>query len=151
MAPDLPPPPYVLVQQVAPGHSVEGDLKKRALADGWSESQAGWIGKLGAAALKDTASPTPQQMDAAYGAARRRLTVGYYEDALNKKKSRLVAFLTVIDLEKQVAERLGEKAPNYSDTQLQVAYTAVEKAAQMDLSSEQQIEAGFAVLRAGVK
>ncbi len=150
---DLPPrdppqrPAYVLVQAAAETASVEEQLVARAKADGWSDSQAGWIGKLGIAEKPDASASSKADVDAAYSAGRQALTAAYFDNALANGKSRLVAFLTVIDLEKQVMARANLSPPDYSDEALQKAYDAVELANEKGLSSNEQIEAGFEVLR----
>jgi hypothetical protein len=138
-------PPPAIVAPMAISVSLGDDLVARAKADGWSDSQAGWIGRLGEVAAQSAKGGA--SLDSAYQAGRLALTVGYFNDAMARDKSRLVAFLTVIDLEKQIALRRGAKAPDYPDDWLQTAYIAVAKAAQDGLSSEEQIEAGYAVLR----
>ncbi len=146
MATDLPPaaPAYVLVQA---GVSTEATLTARAKADGWSDSQAGWIGKLGVAAMPDPSATSQAALDAAYAAGRQALSVAYFDNALSKGKTRLVAFLTVIDLEKQVTVRAHLPAPDYPDNALQTAYTAVDAAFRQGLSSKDQVAAGFEALR----
>lgn len=150
LPPDLPPgdppprPAYVLVQAVA---SVEDQLVARAEADGWSASQANWIGKLGVARTPGASATSKADVDAAYTAGRQALTVAYFDNALASGKSRQVAFLTVIDLEKQVMTRAHLAPPDYSDEALQKACDAVELANRKGLSSNEQIEAGFEVLR----
>lgn len=132
------------MQPIFVSSTLEEQLAARAAADGWSKSQAEWIGRLGARQSLDS----PPSFDDAYRAGRLALSAGYFNDALNRGKSRLVAFLTVVDLEKQVAIRAGHAAPDYPDEWLQRAYVAVAHAADGGLSSAEQIEAGYAVLRA---
>lgn len=147
----MPPQPPALVQVEQPGASVEETLSRRAQADGWSASQAGWIGKLGAAAMASEAKKPAATLDEAYKAGRRDLTIGYFDNALAQGKTRLVAFLTVIDLEKQVAQRAGGPVPDYPDDALKAAYVELAKAAERGASSAEQIEIGFAALRASAK
>lgn len=136
-----------LVQMQQSNAALEVQLTARAKANGWSDSQATWIGRLGVEALGDNASPTPEQVMEAYKTGERRLSVGYFNNALNEGKSRLVAFLTVIDLEKQVIERGGGKAPAYSDDALKAAYGALENAAAHGASVDEQLAVAFARLR----
>lgn len=143
---DAPPQPAVIWQAAQAAGSIEEKLAQRAKADGWSESQAGWIGKLGAAAMGSQAGGS--SLDAAYSDGKRALTIAYFDNALKEGKSRLVAFLTVVDLEKQVAVRKGERAPDYPDDWLKAAYVALAKAAESGATSAEQLEVGFASLRA---
>lgn len=147
----MPPQPPVLVQAEQPGASVDETLSRRAQGDGWSASQAEWIGKIGAAAMAKDASTPAATLDEAYKAARRILTIGYFDNVLAQGKSRLVAFLTVVDLEKQVAQRAGGPVPDYPDASLKAAYVELAKAAERGASSAEQIEIGFAALRASAK
>ncbi len=145
----VPPEPPVtgIVQMVQADTSMEAKFTERAKANGWSDSQAYWIGKLGAAVLETTTDRSPAAFDVAYKEACRKLSVGYFENAINEGKSRLVAFLTVIDLEKQVAQRAGDAVPNYSEDALKAAYLALAAAAERGASNADQIEAAFASLR----
>src|ERR1700744_659146 len=152
----VPPYPYgpeqAVVVQTTEGvqMSPEQQLADRARADGWSASQAEWIGKLGAAALSSSGiqgTPTPEAMDAFYREGRRKLAVGYFDDALSRGKSRLVAFLTVVDLEKQVAARRCKPEADYPDDWLKAAYVAVGQAAARGASSAEQVDIGFAEIR----
>ncbi|AIQ89278.1 hypothetical protein ACN9MF_06820 [Methylobacterium fujisawaense] len=146
---DLPTPP-ILAEAIradeAPG-ALEAMFTARAKREGWSDSQAEWIGRLGVAALDGAVSPTPAAIDRAYKAAGRRLSAGYFNHALDEGKSRLVAFLTVIDLEKQVIMRAGGKPPNYPDQALQTAFRALEEAAARKDSVEEQLATAFLILR----
>jgi hypothetical protein len=135
---------------VEQGASLETRLADRAKADGWSQSQADWIGKLGAAAAA-SGDDAGGGFEAAYKAGRRALSIAYFDHALADGKSRLVAFLTVVDLEKQVAQRAGAAAAEPSDADLQIAYAAVEVAYKQGASSAAQLEAGFAILRSRQK
>lgn len=145
---EMPPQPaHIELVQMESMTGMEAKFTARALASGWSQSQADWIGRLGARELGSVASPSEAQMDAAYKAGERQLSAGYFNDAVAHGKSRLVAFLTVIDLEKQVIERGGGKAPDYGDDALKTAYAALEDAAARGLSVEDQIAAAFATLR----
>ena len=142
------PPTASMVQMVQADTSIEAKFAERAKARGWSDSQASWIGKIGAANMENSTDRSPAALDAAFKEACRKLSVGYFENAINEGKSRLVAFLTVIDLEKQVAQRAGGAVPNYSDDALKTAYVALAQAAERGASSDDQIEAAFASLRA---
>jgi len=57
-------------------------------------------------------------------------------------------FLAVIDLDRQLAERRGDTLAAYSDESLMRACGAVVAAAEAGQPSEEQIAAGFGVLRA---
>ena len=146
---DLPQPQVVIavVRSAESADSREAQFAARARREGWSESQAEWIGRLGVAALDGVASPTQEAFDRAFKAAGRRLSAGYFNHALDEGKSRLVAFLTVIDLEKQVITRAGGRAPDYPDSALQAAYRALEEADAQKLSVEDQLATAFAILR----
>lgn len=146
---DMPPQPagIELVQMQQSNAALQAQLTARAKASGWSESQADWVGRLAAEALGDTSAPSPEQLDAAYKAGERLLSVGYFKNALSQGKSRLIAFLTVIDLEKQVIARGGGEVPNYSDDDLKAAYGALEGAAARGAPVEEQIAIAFATLR----
>lgn len=123
---------------------------RRALSEGWSQSQAEWIDRLAQEPFIQAAidgAPGVEALESAYDSARRQLTVGYFDHALEQGKNLYTAFLTIIDLEKQLAERRGEVPPDYPDSILMQACDAVELAAKQGLSSEDQIGAGFAVIR----
>jgi len=141
-------PIVTMVQMVQADTSIEAKFAERAKASGWSDSQASWIGKLGAAAMENKTDRSPAALDAAYKEAGRKLSVGYFNNAMNEGKSRLVAFLTVIDLEKQVAQRAGDAVPNYPEDALKTAYLVLAEAAERGASSDDQLEAAFASLRA---
>lgn len=122
----------------------------RAEIEGWSKSQADWLNKLAKEPLFQAVAdglPGAEALEQAYQLAKRQLTVGYFDNALAEGKNRYTAFLTVIDLEKQIAERRGEEAPSYPDEILMAACRSVEQAASGGASSEEQIEAGYATIR----
>ncbi len=122
----------------------------RAKAEGWSESQMKWLDVIAKEPLFHAVldgTPFGEALENAYGIARRTLTTGYFDNALKEGKDRYTAFLTVIDLEKQLAVRRGEAPPAYADSILIEACRAVEAAAQQGLSSDQQVATGFAVIR----
>lgn len=122
-----------------------------ARLEGWSDSQAEWLDVLAKEKLFEdvlAGAPSEQALTDAYRLARRRLTLGYFENALNEGKNRITAFLTVIDLERQLAERRGDVAPQYPDEVLMAACGAVEATAAAGKSNDEQIAAGFAVIRA---
>lgn len=146
---DLSPPPVMpaVMRAAESADGFEAAFAARAKREGWSDSQAEWIGRLGVAALDGATSPAPDMIERAYKAAGRRLSAGYFNHALDEGKSRLVAFLTVIDLERQVVTRAGGKAPDYADSALQMAYRALEDAAARNLSVEDQLATAFVVLR----
>lgn len=145
---DAPPtPPVILVEMPKPGLT-EAELVARARADGWTASQADWIARLGLSAAGGArANATAATFEETYKLGRKALTVAYFDNALSEGKSRLVAFLTVIDLEKQLAERRGAPVPDYRDDWLKAAYAALAEAAARSASSSEQLEIGFEVLR----
>jgi hypothetical protein len=121
----------------------------RAKADGWSDSQADWLDKLAKQPFLQMVAdgkPGVEALIEAYRIAGRQLMIGYYNNALEHDKNRYTAFLTVIDLEKQMAERRGAEAPHYPDDILLTACRAAEAAGVAGESSEVQVEAGFAVI-----
>ena len=121
-----------------------------AQIEGWSDSQADWLDTLAKQPLFQMVAdgvPGSAALEKAFAIARRQLTVGYFDHALDEGRSRDTAFLTVIDLEKQVTERRGAPAPDYPDAILMEACRAVEAAADAGAASENQIAAGFAVIR----
>lgn len=137
-----------VVEKQAP--SARRHILARALAEGWAPSQAKWLDAIAKQPLFEAVAdgvPILEALEQAYGEARRTLTAGYFDSALDKGKNRFAAFLTVIDLEKQLAKRRGEAAPAYPDDVLLKACRAVEAAAEHGLSSDDQIAAGFAVIR----
>lgn len=147
---DVPPQPAIVVVQLAEQRGPsEASLAARAVADGWTSSQAEWIGKLGMAAL-DAKSGTAgaDAFEETYKQGRKALTAAYFDNALKEGKNRLVAFLTVIDLEKQLAERSRSAVPTYTDEWLEAAYVELAQAAKRGASSADQLDIGFAVLRA---
>lgn len=122
----------------------------RAAVEGWTPAQAEWLDRLAKQPLFQAVAdgvPGNEALEQAYQIARRKLTTSYFEHALDTGKDRTTAFLTVIDLERQLAERRGEVALQYSDEMLLEACHAVTVAAQRDASAEEQIETGFAVIR----
>lgn len=125
-------------------------ILERAKAEGWSDSQMMWIDAIAKEPLFQAVAdgaPVGEALENAYGIARRTLTAGYFDNALKEGKDRYTAFLTVIDLEKQLAGRRGEAPPSYPDNILIEACRAVEAAAQQGLPSDEQIAIGFAVIR----
>ncbi|MGU3496943.1 hypothetical protein ACLBXM_23110 [Xanthobacteraceae bacterium A53D] len=126
-------------------------ILERAKVEGWSPSQADWLDKLAKQPLLEAVTngtPLAEALEASYGEARRRLTVGYYNNALDEGKNIYTAFMTVIDLERQLAERRGEEPAAYPDAILMQACEAAEQASEKGLDAEDQIGAGFAVIRA---
>lgn len=126
-------------------------ILEAAKLEGWSDSQAEWLDVLAKETLFDdvvAGKDTELALVDAYRLARRRLTLGYFENALAEGKNRITAFLTIIDLERQLAERRGDVAPDYPDEVLMAACGAVEASAQAGQSNDEQIAAGFAVIRA---
>lgn len=145
---DVPPAPAI-VRVAAETPSAEEQLAARAQTDGWTPPQATALAKLGIAGMDGTSiAPGTPAFDQAYRQGRRAVTVLYFDNALQSGKTRLVAFLTVIDLEKQLAERRGGAAPQYADDWLKAAYVELAQAAARGASSAEQIEVGFAALRA---
>ena len=125
-------------------------ILERAEAEGWSKSQADWLDKLAKQPLFQAVAdgvPGTEALEQAYAIARRKLAAGYFDNAIGEGKNRYTAFLTVIDLEKQVAERRGDAAPDYPDPILLEACRAVEAAAEKGLSTEDQIATGYGVIR----
>lgn len=121
-----------------------------ASRDGWSESQAEWLDKLAKQPFFQAVAdgvPGEDAIQIAYAEAKRQLSVGYFENALERGQDRYAAFLTVVDLEKQVIERRGEAAPAYPDNVLVAACRAVVEAAEQGLSTAEQIDIGYAVIR----
>ncbi|MEN5084701.1 hypothetical protein ABE438_19630 [Bosea sp. TWI1241] len=121
-----------------------------AKAEGWSDSQADWLDKLAKQPLFQAVAdgvPGEEALQQAYGIARRKLAAGYFDNALDEGKNLYTAFLTVVDLEKQIAERRGDTPPDYPDAILFEACRAVERAAAEGLSTEDQIATGFGMIR----
>lgn len=144
------PPAIVTLADSTSQPSLETLLTAKASREGWSESQAEWIGKLGAAAYASSAvqaPPSPELFDGLFKTGIRQLTVGYFNDALSRGKTRLVAFLTIVDLESQVITRRGGQAPDYPDAWVKAAYLKVEEAASRGADSAEQIETGMAEIR----
>lgn len=131
-------------------NAAQEKILARAEAEGWSASQAEWLVKLSLGplfqAVADGMGGT-EALEQAYGAARRQLAVGYFNNVLSEGKDRYTAFLTVIDLEKQIAARRGAAVPDYPDAVMLPACQAVEAAAENGASSEEQIAAGYATIR----
>ncbi|MCO5089501.1 hypothetical protein [Bosea sp. (in: a-proteobacteria)] len=125
-------------------------IRVRAEAEGWSASQAEWLDRLAKAPLIQAVvdgTPAPEALEQAYAQARRDLTIAYFDNALAEGKTLFAAFLTLIELERQLAERRGEAAPDYADNILLAACEAVQVAAERGLSSEDQVSAGFGMIR----
>ena len=138
----------------APAHRLDvvsrEKILERAATDGWTPAQADALDQLAKEPLFQAVAdgvPGAEALEQAYKAARRELTVKYFDNALESGKNRYTAFLTVIDLEKQLAERRGGPAPAYPDPVLLEACRAVEAAAQNGASSNDQIATGFGVIR----
>jgi len=130
--------------------AARAQILQRAQLEGWSESQAAWLDILAKEKLlQDVVDgvPVEQALPEAYGHARRQLTVGYFQNALEKGQSRVAAFLTVIDLEKQLAGRRGAPIPEYGDDVLMAACGRVEQAAAEGQTPERQVAAGFAEIQ----
>lgn len=130
--------------------AADEQILARAKAEGWSVSQAEWIARLAHDPLIRAVAddrPGMEALEEAYGIARRKLAEGYFTHALAEGKSRYAAFLTVIDLERQVAERRGAAAPDYPDPVLLAACRAVEAAAAEEATPEEQIATGYAAIR----
>lgn len=126
------------------------NIVDRAEREGWSKSQAQWLDAFAEIPFLEAVLnnvPAAKALEQAYAQARRHLAEAYFDKALDDGKSRLVAFLTVVDLERQVAARLGDPAVDYPDAWLQQAAAAVEAAAAKGASSAEQLAAGFATLR----
>lgn len=122
----------------------------RASVEGWTPAQAEWLDRLAKQPLFQAiadGTPGTEALEQAYGVARRKLTTSYFEHALDSGKDHYTAFLTVIDLERQLAVRRGVPAPDYPDPVLLEACRAVVAASEAGASDEEQIAAGFAVIR----
>ncbi|MGO4572617.1 hypothetical protein [Microvirga sp. 2TAF3] len=125
------------------------NIVNRAEREGWSKSQAEWLDSFAEVPFLEAILsnvPAPEALDNAYTQARSQLAEAYFIKALDDGKNRLTAFLTVIDLERQVVERRGEPVIDYSDAWLQRAAAAVEAAAAAGVSPHEQLVAGFATL-----
>lgn len=150
---DAPPalePPSLILRVQAVAQSLESLLAAKARQEGWSDSQAEWVGKLGAAEYAASGGqqrPSPELFEQLFKVGTRKLTIGYFNDALSRGKTRLVAFLTVLDLERQVKARRGEQVADYPDDWAKSAYVKVEEAAARGADSAEQIEAGLAEIR----
>lgn len=121
-----------------------------AKQEGYSDDQAKNIDLLARLPLIQDAVdgvPAEESFVHAYQLGRRQLALSYYENVLNKGKGYFTAFLTLIELEKQLAERRGEPAPEYPQEALIMACEAAEMAAEEGLSIEEQVATGFAMLR----
>jgi hypothetical protein len=122
----------------------------RARFEGWSIPQADWLARLALEPLFEAVAndvPGPDALDEAYRIACRKLAVAYFNNALNEGKDRRAAFLTVVDLHRQVAEQRDAAPVDYPDEILIVACRAVEAAHATGASSADQVAAGYAVIR----
>jgi hypothetical protein len=131
-------------------HAAGEKVMARAVAEGWSKSQAEWLVKLALEPLFQAVAKGvsgPDALEEAYRTARRGLAVGYFDNVLSEGKNRYTAFLTVVDLEKQIAERRGEPPADYPDAVLLEACRAVEAAAASGATSDEQIATGYDVIR----
>lgn len=121
-----------------------------AKKEGYSDDQARNIDLLARLPLIQDAVdgvPATESFVRAYTIGRQQLALSYYENVLNKGKGHFTAFLTLIELEKQLAERRGEPVPEYPESALMMACEAAEMAAEEGLTIEEQIATGFAMLR----
>ena len=129
--------------------AVREQLQKRALAEGWSPSQADAIWALALGPILQKVAdghPAVETMNAEYPKATKQLVTGYYKNAIVEGKNVYTAFLTVIDLARQLAEKTGSSALPYTDDELMAACAAAMQASQRNASAEEQIGAGMAVL-----
>ncbi len=127
-----------------------GKLLARAAAEGWSPAQAEWIDVVSRASLlQAVAAGTPHEeaLDGAYRSGRRQLTIGYFDGAIERGENRMKAFLALVELEKQLAIRRGEPPPSYPDDIVAEACRAIAQAAEDGLSSDDQFDLGFYVIR----
>jgi hypothetical protein len=124
-------------------------ILQRAQAEGWPKEQAVWIDRLAKQRLFQAVAngvPGPEALDKAYEAALQELTSYYFDAALDEGKSRMAAFLIVVNLEKALAERRGETL-EYPDRILMAACEGVMEAAAEGLPSTEQIAIGYAIIR----
>lgn len=121
-----------------------------AKADGYSDEQAANVDLLARVPLIQGAVdglPPAESIQNAYDVGRRELAMRYYENTLDNGKNHYTAFLTLIELEKQLAARRGEPAPDYPEEALIMACEAAQMAADEGLTIEEQVATGFAMLR----
>lgn len=125
-------------------------MMRIAAQDGWSDPQAEWIWKLSLQTLMQAVvdgTPVEEAMQQAYREGRRLLTIAYFNNARDEGKRPFEAFLVVIDLERQIAERRGATPPDYPDEILKDACEHVEAAGRAGAPAEEQIEIGYRILR----
>jgi hypothetical protein len=151
---DLPALKARLAEEITPA-SIELDqasreaILKRAQAEGWPNEQAIWIDRLAKQPLFQAVAngvPGAEALDKAYGAALRELTGYYFDAAIEEGKNRIAAFLTVVNLEKALAARRGEEL-DYPERILMLACQGVSEAADQGLSTKEQIDVGYAIIR----
>jgi len=122
----------------------------RAEREGWSKSQAQWLDSFAEVPFLElilSNVPAREALERAYAQARSQLAEAYFVKALEDGKSRLTAFLTVIALERQIAERKGEPPVEYPDEWLQQAAESVEVAAAAGAPPQEQLVRGFETLQ----
>jgi hypothetical protein len=151
---DLPALAARLAEEITPA-SLELDkasreaILSRAQAEGWPKEQAIWLDRLAKQPLFQAVAdgvPGPEALDKAYSAALRELTSYYFDAAIEEGKNPIAAFLTVVNLEKALAERRGETL-EYPERILMLACKGVTEAAEQGLSSKEQIDVGYAIIR----
>lgn len=129
-------------------------MKARAEKDGWSPSQADWIARFAEQTMlarMGEGLSKEELVDQAYAEGRKLLAEAYFNNALDEGKNRITAFLTVVDLERQVRERAGEGGKPYPEAWLKEACAVVEAAAAQGASTSEQIAAGFASIQASAQ
>lgn len=132
------------------GEQARAAVTEAARLDGWSSDQAIWLADHALKIMvEDLAAevPTEQAVGDGYLKACKALSLKVFEEALARGAERDVAFLLLIELEKEMAARRGEDAPAYSAALLMAACQAVASAAAEGLSHADQIETGFAMMR----
>lgn len=127
------------------------DLALRtAVADGWTEEEAQWIElHMRERLLHQVADgvEAAEAFETSYNLARRALTVRIFDAALAQGKSRMAAFLILVDLTIEMARRRGDDPPTYTDALLQAGCEAVEAAAREGATAAEQIDTGFAMMQ----
>ncbi|MBS0546098.1 MAG: hypothetical protein JSR24_00020 [Proteobacteria bacterium] len=127
-----------------------GTVQRIAESDGWSVEQSQWIAEKALPPIVEDLAAAMSPEDAladGYKKALQAMALSIFEDALAEGKTRDVAFLMLVELEKQLALHRGEAPAAYSDALLMAGCEAVEAAAQEGGSNADQIETGFAMMR----
>ncbi len=132
------------------GRQARSTITQLAGADGWSEDQAAWLAERALVTMvEDLAAGVPPEQALAdgYKKACQALSREVFDGALARGAERDVAFLLLIELEKEMAARRGEAPPPYSTALQMAGCQAVASAAAEGASSADQIETGFAMMR----